>query len=55
MLGKIDGIRRGERQMVAWHHGLHVHELEQAPGVGGGQGNLVCCSPWDPKELDMTE
>ena len=22
------------------------HELEQAPGVGDGQGSLVCCSPW---------
>ena len=41
--------------MVGWRHGLHGHELEQAPGVGGGQENLVCCSPWYPKELDMTE
>ena len=24
-------------------------------GVGDGQGGLVCCSPWDCKELDMTE
>ena len=23
--------------------------------VGDGQGNLVCCSPWDCKESDMTE
>ena len=21
------------------------HEFEQAPGVGDGQGSLVCCSP----------
>ena len=31
------------------------HEFEQAPGVGDGQGSLACCSPWDHKELDMTE
>ena len=24
-------------------------------GVGDGQGGLGCCSPWDCKELDMTE
>ena len=24
-------------------------------GVGDGQGNLVCCSPWGLKEWDMTE
>ena len=28
---------------------------EQAPGVGGGQESLVCCSPWGRKELDVTE
>ena len=31
------------------------HEFEQAPGVGDGQGSLACCSPWDRKELDVTE
>ena len=25
------------------------------PGVGDGQGNLVCCSPWGCKESDTTE
>ena len=25
------------------------------PGVGDGQGGLVCCSPWGYKESDMTE
>ena len=34
---------------------LDGHELEQAPGIGDGQGSLVCCSPWDHKELDTTE
>ena len=41
--------------MVGWHHPLHVHEFEQAPGVGDGQGSLVCSSPWSWKESDMTE
>ena len=44
-----------EDEMVGWHHRLDGHEFEQAPGVGDGQGSLVCCSPWDWKELDMTE
>ena len=25
------------------------------PGVGDGQGGLVCCSSWGHKESDMTE
>ena len=41
-----------EDEMVAWHHRLNGHEFEQAPGVGDGQGNLVCCSPWGRKESD---
>ena len=35
-----------EDEMVAWHHQLNGDEFEQAPGVGEGQGSLVCCSPW---------
>ena len=44
-----------EYEMVGWHHRLNVHEFEQAPVVGEGQGSLVCCSPWGHKESDMTE
>ena len=40
--------------MVGWKHGFNGHELEQAPGVGDGQGSLVCCSPWAHKDLDPT-
>ena len=47
--------RTTEDKMVAWHHQLNGHEFEQALGVGDGQRNLVCCSPWGRKELDMTE
>ena len=42
-------------EMAGWHHRLDGHEFEQAPGVGDGQGRLVCCSPWGHKELDTTE
>ena len=34
-----------EDEMVGWHHWLNVHEFEQAPGDGEGQGSLVCFSP----------
>ena len=44
-----------EGEMVGWHHRLKGHEFEHARGVGEGQGSLACCSPWDHKELDMTE
>ena len=27
----------------------------EAPGVGDGQGSLVCCSPWGHRESDTTE
>ena len=47
------GVAKDE--MVGWHHWLNGHEFEQAPGVGEGQGSLVCCSPWGHKELDTTE
>ena len=44
-----------EDEMVGWHHRLDEHEIDQALGVGGGQGSLACCSPWDLKESDMNE
>ena len=44
-----------EDKMVGWHHRFNEKEFEQAPGDGEGWGNLVCCSPRDSKELDMTE
>ena len=30
-----------EDEMVGWHHRLDGQELEQAPGVGDGQGSLA--------------
>ena len=38
-----------EDEMFGWHHWLDGHECEYAPGVGDGQGGLVCCSPWRHK------
>ena len=32
------------------HHQLNGHELEQILGHSGGQGSLVCCSPWGHKQ-----
>jgi len=43
-----------ENEIVGWHHQLHGHEFEQTSGDSGGQRSLVCCSPWDCKEMDMT-
>ena len=43
-----------EDEMAGWHHRLNGHEFELTPGVGDGQGSLVCCSPWGHKESDMT-
>ena len=42
------------------HQELHVltenngHEFEQTSRDSEGQGSLVCCSPWAPKELHTT-
>ena len=44
-----------EDEMVGWHQRLDVHEFEQAPGGGDGQGSQARCSPWGRKESDMTE
>ena len=43
-----------EDEMVGWHHQLNGHEFELAPGVGYGQGSLVCRDSWGHKESDMT-
>ena len=44
-----------ENKMVGWHHRLDGHEFGQAPGVGDGQGGLVCFSLRGCKESDTTE
>ena len=42
-------------EMVGWHHRLSGYDFGQTPGVGNGQGSLLCCSPWGCKELGTTE
>ena len=44
-----------EDEMVGWHHRFYGHEFGWTPGVGDGQGGLVCCDSWGLKESDMTE
>ena len=51
--------RQEEKQMTedkifGWYHRLSGHEFEQALGDGEEQGSLECCTPWGPKESDMT-
>ena len=41
--------------MAGWHHRLDGREFEWTPGVGDGQGGLVCCNSWGHKESDTTE
>ena len=58
MLGKIEGRRRRRWQRMRWLDGITDmidRSSEQAPGVGDGQGSLVCCSPRAHKELDRNE
>ena len=44
-----------EDEMAGWHHRLDGCESEWTPGVGDGQGGLVCCDSWGRKESDTTE
>ena len=44
-----------EDEMGGWHHWRDGHEFEQTPGVGDGQGGLVCYDSWGRKESDTTE
>ena len=41
--------------MAGWHHWLDGCESGWTPGVGDGQGGLVCCDSWGRKESDTTE
>ena len=44
-----------EDEMAGWRPWLDGHESEWTPGVGDGQGGLVCCDSWGHKESDTTE
>ena len=32
--------------MIGWYHRLDGHGFGWTPGVGDGQGGLVCCGSW---------
>ena len=57
MLGKIEARRRRGQQRMRWLEGItdSMDMRQQAPGVGDGEGGLVCCSPWGHIESDTTE
>ena len=44
-----------EDEMAGWHHWLDGRESGWIPGVGDGQGGLVCCNSWGHIELDTAE
>ena len=44
-----------EDEIVGWHHQLNGPGCGWIPGVGDGQGCLVCCHSWGHKESDTTE
>ena len=44
-----------EDEMAGWHHRLKGRESEWTPGVGDGQGGLVCCDSWGRKESNTTD
>ena len=59
MLGRVGGRRRRGwqrmRWMDGWHHQLDGDEFGWTPGVGDGQGGLVCCSALGHKESAAIE
>jgi len=44
-----------EDEMAGWHYRLDGHKFEWTPGVGDGQGGLVCCDSWGHRQSDTTE
>ena len=51
-LGKIEGMWRRAGERMKWLHGItnSMYMSLSKLRVGDGQGGLVCCSPWGPKE-----
>ena len=60
LIGKDSGAGRDweqeekgttEDEMAGWHHWLDGHESGWSPGVGDGQGGLVCCDSWGSQRV----
>ena len=51
-MSKGEGV--GQREMFIQHYRLNGHEPEQTLEDSGEWGGMACCSPWGPKESDMT-
>ena len=50
LLGKTEEEKGAtEDEMVGWHHQLYGCESAHPLGKSGGQGSLVCCTPWVAK------
>ena len=41
--------------MFRWYRQLNGHGFGWTPQVGDGQGGMMCCSSWCPKESDTTD
>ena len=57
MLGKIEGVRRGQHR-IRWLDVITDSmdmSLSKTLGVSDGQGGLACCDSWGRKESDTTE
>ena len=56
-VGKDEGRRRRGWQRMRWLDGItNLRNMRLSKlWDGNGQGGLVCCSPWDHQESDMTE
>ena len=52
--GKDEGKRRRGQQRVRLWVGI-IEPMDMSLSKLQGLGSLVCCSPWDHKELDSTE
>ena len=56
MLGKSEGRRRRGQQRMRFLDGItNLMDIGYTPGVGDGQGGLVCYGSWGHKESNMGE
>ena len=56
MLGKKEGKRIRGHEKMRWLDSITDSmdmNLSKHLGDSGGQGSLLCCSPWGHKEVDM--